>query len=441
MQPSSFKRLRTRHVALVIGSLLVLGACTDQTGDETATPNTASADISEQPPSTQTQPSEGAWQTGNYGLLPIAEVAEPTAAVRRPESPQLWVAERNGIVRVVDLEGIEQTEDPSAPITIQAPDNTVLDISDRVSTEGEGGLLSIVFSPDGQRLYVSYTDTDQNSVIAEFEMNGDRAGTNERIVLQVEQPFTNHNGGDITFGPDNMLYIGLGDGGSGGDPEGNGQDLSTLLGSVLRIDPTPSDNSPFTIPEDNPFTAANNQTAPDNARPEAWAYGLRNPWRFSFDAQTGDLWIADVGQNQFEEIDYFATTPEGAGRGANLGWNSFEGDQSFEGRSEPADHHKPLFTYETNQDQCSVIGGYVYRGQLIEALDGVYLFSDFCSDSIIGIEQQDGEIITNSALTFDRSVENVVSFGQGPAGEIYVLEQGGQISRIVELEGGGNGVA
>ncbi len=438
VQPNVKIRSKKPRLAMIVSSLFVIASCSNQAAETPPTSEPAPPSTSEStPPSTDSEPAVGAWAKENYELLPIAGVDEPTAAVSRPNSAALWVAERPGVVRVIELEDVEEADDPSTPITIQAPDDTVLDISDRVGTEGEGGLLGIAFSPDGNRLYVSYTNNDQNSVISEFEMSGDRAEGDERILLEVVQPFSNHNGGDITFGPDGLLYIGLGDGGSGGDPEANGQNLSTLLGSMLRIDPTPTDEAPYTTPTDNPFTELNNPTETENARPEIWAYGLRNPWRFSFDAETGDLWIGDVGQNRFEEINFLpAAEQEG---GANLGWNAFEANESFEGNPEPDDHHRPIFTYETDQDQCSVIGGFAYRGQAIEALSGVYLYSDFCSGSIAGIEQQDGEVVADSPLTFNRELEQVVSFGQGPAGEIYVLEQGGQISRIVLLDSGGDG--
>ena len=371
---------------------------------------------------------------------PIATLEQPIDLAVRAESPDIWVAERSGVVKNIEIEAAEPADEPSAPITIQNPTDVVLDISDQVNPEGEGGLLGIAFSPDGSALYTSYTNLEGNSVISEFSMDGDVAGEEERILFEATQPFSNHNGGQILFGPDDFLYIALGDGGSGGDPKVNGQNLETHLGSVLRIDPNENGAAPYSVPDSNPFSADESPENP-NSKPEIWLYGVRNPWRFSFDTKTGDLWIADVGQDRFEEINYLEASEKGAGRGANLGWNLTEGTNSFQGNPIPKDQHDPLFTYETNEKQCSVVGGHVYRGSAIADLDGVYLFSDFCSGSILGLEQESGEVTTTAPLTFDRDFEQVISLGEGPSGEIYILEQSGQVSRITEVEGGGEGVA
>ncbi len=203
----------------------------------------------------------------------------------------------------------------------------VLDLTADTTAAGEQGLLGLAFAPDGAHLYVDYTDRSGDTHIDEFAMNGLVADpASRRNLLVVDQPQPNHNGGQLAFGPDGYLYIGLGDGGAADDegpghaPGGNGQSLETLLGKILRIDPTPTASAPYTVPADNPFVGTS------GAKPEIWAYGLRNPWRFSFDADTGDLWIGDVGQNEWEEVDHApATNGRDAGRGDNFGWNRLEG--------------------------------------------------------------------------------------------------------------------
>jgi glucose/arabinose dehydrogenase len=241
-------------------------------------------------------------------------------------------------------------------------------------------------------------------------------------VLAVDQPFANHNGGDVEFGPDGYLYFGLGDGGSAGDPEGNGQDPSTLLGSMLRIDPqgTLDGDEPYAIPGDNPFADG------DAGEPEVWLYGLRNPWRFSFDPATDDLWIADVGQNAWEEINRLPAA-DGGGRGANLGWNELEGTHSFEGVN-PDDGVLPVFEYPHDDGGCSVTGGVVYRGNAIAGLAGAYLFGDLCNPTLRALDVSGDE---PREVSFDDSeVGNLVSFGQDNDGEVYAVSLDGPIYRL-----------
>jgi glucose/arabinose dehydrogenase len=238
-----------------------------------------------------------------------------------------------------------------------------------------------------------------------------------RNVLTQTQPFENHNGGDIMFGPDGYLYIGLGDGGSGGDPQGNGQNLGTLLGKLLRIDPSGGD--PYAIPADNPFVGD------PNAKGEIWAYGLRNPWRFSFDAGTGDLLIGDVGQSDWEEIDWAPANSKG---GENYGWGSMEGTHPFRGGTEPANHVPPIHEYDRNGLGCSVTGGYVYRGKAIPDLEGQYVYSDYCDGTVRTLQVEDGKVTGQSDLGVNGG--EVVSFVQDGDGELYTLAIGGTISRI-----------
>lgn len=350
-----------------------------------------------------------------YRLVEVASVAFPTTLIARDGTDDLWAAEREGQVRHLRRNGSGFDVDPEP----------ALDIADLITTEGEGGLLGMTFSADGQILYVSYTDNGGNSVVAEYAMDGDRADPDSgRILLTVEQPFSNHNGGQVERGPDGLLYVGLGDGGSGGDPLDSGQDTSTLLGAILRIDPqNPGGEAAYGIPADNPFANG------EGGRPEIWLYGVRNPWRFSFDRANGDLWIGDVGQNAIEEITHLPAIDGSAGRGANLGWRLVEGDQPFDGGTAPPDHVGPIHTYG-REGGCSVTGGYVYRGQALPELAGAYLFADFCAAELIALRDlDDGSILVGDIVT-DRGVGQIVSFAEDADGELYVLGAGGSISRL-----------
>ena len=366
-------------------------------------------------------PPEPPWLEQRYQLLPLAQLDFPTFVTGRAGGDDLWVTERVGRVRQIQRRiSVDEEEE-----TLRLMNTVALDITDKVSTDGEGGLLGIAFSNDGNLLYVSYTDLAGSSVVAEYEMDVINAdASTERILLTVEQPFENHNGGQITIGPDGFLYVGLGDGGSGGDPLGHGQNTDTLLGTILRIDPLdPPAGRAYAVPADNPFVDG-------GGRPEIWLYGARNPWRFSFDALTGDLWVADVGQSALEEITLLPSGAQRAGRGANLGWRVMEGDTFFDGDEEPPDHARPLFVYDHSNGRCSITGGYVYRGRRIRSLDGIYLFADYCSTEVFGLETLDDGRLVVANVQLDRALDNVVSFGEGPLGELYVIEQNGWISML-----------
>jgi glucose/arabinose dehydrogenase len=334
-------------------------------------------------------------------LQQVAVLQEPLALAVRDGDDTLYVAQKTGQVMAIRGGSVRE----------------VLDLSAVVSQGGEQGLLGLAFSPDGRFLYVNFTDLVGDTLILEYAMRGNRPVIgSRRQVLGVDQPYSNHNGGHLLFGPDGYLYIGLGDGGSGGDPEDRAQDLGTLLGKMLRIDPRPGQGAPYTVPPDNPFVDRS------NARPEIWAFGLRNPWRYSFDRETGDLWIADVGQDTREEVDLL---PAGSAAGANLGWDGFEGSLVFE-EPVPEDAVPPVYDYGRDLGG-TVIGGYVYRGSSIPELRGAYLFGDLYNPDVRML------VPANSGfrhLTLGVEVENLSSFGEDHDGELYLLSLSGPVYRI-----------
>jgi glucose/arabinose dehydrogenase len=339
-------------------------------------------------------------------LTKVADLEEPIFVATRPgDDTTTYIAQRGGRLRAVRDGAL-----------VDAP---VLDISSRISSGGERGFLGFAFAPDGAHLYVNYTDTNGDTNVDEYAVGADGSidtGSRRRVLFQ-EQPYPNHNGGEVIFGPDGYLYIGLGDGGSGGDPERRGLDLGTWLGKILRIDPRPDGDQPYTVPPDNPFVEEN------GARPEIWSYGLRNPWRFSFDAVTNDLWIADVGQGSIEEID-LSTAAEGAGRGVNFGWSAFEGRTRYNPDQPAEGAVPPLFQYTHDNGNCSITGGYVYRGTAIPGLGGAFLYSDYCAGQVRAlVAGDDGQVAANAVLSPDP--RSVSSFGEGHGHELYVCSLGG----------------
>jgi glucose/arabinose dehydrogenase len=357
------------------------------------------------PPTGSATTTEAAPQPIAVRLDQVARLEEPVALMTRPGDPALYVALKGG--RVVAV----------------APDRstrTVLDLTGRVSLCNEQGLLGITFSPDGRFLYTDRTDVAGDTRVTEFAFeDGQAVAESERDVLFVDQPYANHNGGQLAFGPDGYLYIGLGDGGSGGDPHGNGQSLSTLLGKILRISPRPTGSEPYAIPPDNPFVGR------DGARPEIWAYGLRNPWRFSFDRETGDLWIGDVGQSAWEEID---VEPAGSGGGRNYGWNVLEGTHPYAGGSTDG-MTPPVYEYANDEGgACAVTGGYVYRGTDIAELDGWYVFADYCAGHLEALRL--GGDGTVRRRTLGLTVGAITSFGEDAEGELYALSRAGGVYRL-----------
>jgi len=316
-------------------------------------------------------------------------------------SGRLFVLEKVGRIRIIENDQLLETP--------------FLDISDRVgSTSNEQGLLGLAFHPQYQengRFFVNYTDKNGDTVIARFQVSNDpnvADPTSEVLVLGIDQPFPNHNGGVLTFGPDGYLYAGMGDGGSQGDPNGNAQNTGVLLGKILRLDVNSAE--PYAVPADNPFGN------------EIWAYGLRNPWRLSFDKSTGDLHIADVGGSLWEEIDYL---PAGSPGGTNFGWDHREGAHDFEGGG-PAGMVDPVAEYSHPEGGCSVTGGYVYRGSLSE-WNGIYLFGDYCTGLIWGLINSESG--WQKQMLFDLDV-NITSFGQDTSGEVYLISDDGGVFRF-----------
>ncbi|MEE8238804.1 MAG: PQQ-dependent sugar dehydrogenase [Nitrososphaerales archaeon] len=295
-----------------------------------------------------------------------------------------------------------------------------LDIRERVNDSGnEEGLLGLAFDPafkENGEFYVYYTASQpRRSILSRFSVDdfeNNRADPeSEVIILEVNQPFGNHNGEMIAFGPDKYLYLGLGDGGSGGDPRGNGQNRNTLLGSILRIDVSDPQVG-YSIPQDNPFYGV------ENVMDEIWAYGFRNPWRFSFDRQTGFLWVGDVGQGDFEEVDIVE-------KGGNYGWNVMEGPECFSPRFNCRDVglEEPI-VYYSHSEGCSITGGYVYRGSA-STLDGAYIYGDYCSGKI-WLLRYDGLKVIEHVLLADSDLQ-ISSFGEDEEGELYILSFDGKI--------------
>jgi glucose/arabinose dehydrogenase len=310
----------------------------------------------------------------------------PLDLVAVPGSADLAVVEKTGRIEVLRDGRVDQ-------------EAALLDIRGAVSQGAEQGLLSIAFSPtfteDGLA-YVDYTDLSGDVHVAELDTRNHRL----RTILLIHHPLSNHNGGALAFGPDGMLYVGVGDGGGEGDPDGNGQDTSSLLGKILRLDVSQPD-----------------------PRPEMYAYGLRNPWRFSFDRKSGDLWIGDVGQNRFEEVDRL---PAKTAPGANLGWNAFEGRSVY--RTQPIERSRlvaPVAVYSHSLG-CSITGGFVYRGNAVPALNGRYVYGDFCSGRIWSLNAKGGQ----PDLVDVPLVKELSSFGEDPAGELYVTSLDGRVLRF-----------
>ncbi|MCC6299963.1 MAG: PQQ-dependent sugar dehydrogenase [Anaerolineales bacterium] len=372
---------------------------------ETASPSSTDSPRT-QPPPTISQatppPSAGTFPNADaYTWQLVADGLERPIDLQPDPLGRLWLVEKLGHIHLLQ--------------NGQLTDASLLNIEDRVNdAENEMGLLGLALHPNFSQngfFYVNYTGAKGDTFISRFTASGDSADPqSEVILLRVEQPYPNHNGGTMNFGPDGYLYMGLGDGGSGGDPEGNGQSLNTLLGKILRIDV--DSGEPYAAPADNPFGD------------EIWAYGLRNPWRMSFDSATGDLYIGDVGQGDWEEIDFI---PAGSPGGENFGWDYREGAHDFEGGG-PAGMIDPIVEYSHNEGGCSVTGGYVYRGTMPE-WSGIYLYGDYCTGQVWGVIRSEGA--WQNQLLFETDFR-ITSFGQDANGEVYIVDDGGEVYRLVQ---------
>ena len=348
----------------------------------------------------------------SVSLLEIGSFDQPVDVVARPGVGELFVVEQPGrILAVTDLSS-----------------DVVLDISGLTTARGEQGLLGLAFHPTADLAYVHYTDAGGSSVIDEYAVDPFSSVfdlSSRRQVLSVAQPYSNHNGGQLAFGPDQLLYVGLGDGGSGGDPDRSALDLSSRLGKILRIDPVVDGDQPFGVPADNPFVDT------PGADPTIWAFGLRNPWKFSFDRPTGDLWIADVGQGDFEEINRSRADADrlNAGRGVSYGWSAFEGFEDFNADQSGAGAELPLFVYDHGDGRCSVSGGTVARGEMAGSLAGWYVFGDYCTGQIWALDPtappQEPRVVEIARL------DTLVAVTEGPDGELYAVSNAGPVVRIV----------
>ena len=329
--------------------------------------------------------------------------------IKNAGDERLFVVEKSGKIKILNQNGSVN----STPF---------LDIEDRVSTNAnERGLLGLAFHPnypENPFFFVNYTNNSGATTISKFSVSADQniANDSETILLEINQPYANHNGGCINFGPDGNLYIGMGDGGSGGDPQNYSQNTESLLGKMLRIN---VNSGAYSIPENNPYGD------------EIWSVGLRNPWKFSFDSLNGDLWIADVGQNEFEEINMVQNNPANI----NYGWRCYEGNEPYnlsgcpeEGLTFPVSTYSH---YSSGDFKCSITGGYVYRGNQISGLNGVYFFADYCSGEI-GLLSKNENDEWDMSLAFPNINGSWVSFGEDINGELYIASINGGIYKIID---------
>jgi len=410
---------RRARAAIALGAAAVMAVGCGSGGDDTVS-RPAGAATASAAPATTASPRPTATAAARRRGVRLARVGSFDSPVYVTSPPgdthRLFVVEQAGTIRVV-RDG-------------RTLDRPFLDIRPLVTSGGEQGLLSMAFAPDYARsglFYVYYTDTDQNQRVVEYRRGRDGAADpgSARLVLEMDDSESNHNGGLLLFGPDRLLYIGTGDGGGGGDlhgPRGNAQNLGSLLGKILRIDPRRSGGRPYSVPRDNPFVGRS------GARREIYAYGLRNPWRFSFDRRTRDLIIGDVGQNAWEEID-FAPRSRGAGRGANFGWRPFEGRAVYTSGESAPGHVDPVIVRSHDDGNCSITGGVVVRDPVVAGLEGRYVFGDFCRGRI-----ESARLGSRGAFAVRESnlrVPSLSSFGQDARGRVYAVSLEGPVYRFV----------
>lgn len=388
----SSKRLRWLLVIVITELLVIIGLVTwaatrpdtKEPGDNTAT------------------------TTSEKGTLTTALLASGFGVVTDIASTpitgddRLFIVERSGTIKVVD-----KSEGQTATL--------LLDLSAKVKDSGEMGLLGLTFHPEYAQngyFYVNYVDKSDNTTISRFMVNaqGKVDPADEKILLTVKQPYPNHNAGGLAFGPDGFLYVTMGDGGSAGDPEARGQNKTELLGKILRINVNSGDK--YSVPASNPFVDES------GTKPEIWALGLRNPWRIAFDKATGDLYIADVGQGDLEEVNVQKATSKG---GENYGWRCYEGTKTYDtaGCKEASAFTAPAFEYAHEEGRCSITGGYVYRGSGISSLEGSYIYGDYCTGEVFAAKQADSKWEQTLIL---KTPYMISTFGQGSNGELYMAD-------------------
>jgi glucose/arabinose dehydrogenase len=418
------RRPAARPIVVLFTSILLMTACSPSTPSPSGQPPTPAA-TAVAASSGSPAPSSPA-PSGSGSFDPAAVAVSVTVALDGFDSPldvanagdgsgRLFVVEQAGRIRLVKDGAL-----------VERP---FLDITERIASGGERGLLGLAFHPDyptDPRFFVDYTDRDGNTVISQFTVSADPDlgdAESETVLMHIDQPFANHNGGAVVFGPDAMLYIGMGDGGSGGDPQGNGQRLDTHLGKILRIDVdvAPGSAAPYEVPADNPFAT----TA--GAKPEIWHYGLRNPWRIRFDRATGDLWIGDVGQNAWEEID----VARAGQKGIDYGWNTMEGSHCFHPSTgcDETGLTLPVAEYANGDVGCAVIGGVVLRDPSQGTLDGGYLFGDACTDNLWVLDPAGDEL--HEAALVAKMGRSISSIGEAEDGAVYATSLSrGELLRI-----------
>ena len=343
----------------------------------------------------------------------VGEAEQPMVLISKPDGNGFLLGERKGQIKTSEV-----NDDGSLSIG-----ETLLDLSDVVSTAGEGGLLGMTFSKDGSQLFVNYTARPMTTRVSSFAfVNGllDAGVESEKKIIEIPQPYPNHNGGHLLVDNNGNLLIGLGDGGAGNDPHGHGQDTSTFHGSILRINPNTPKGTPYIIPSDNPFIGNN-----PSFLPEIFLYGLRNPWRFDFDPLNGDLWIADVGQDRIEEVNLLPA--DSYTDGANFGWALMEGTIKRPGYKPDVNYHEPVHEYKHGDGRCSIIGGVVMRDGSLEGLESSFIYSDLCDGKIRALVFNGEQWIDHGLEAF---VELPISFTRASNGTIYVLSATGGIFRL-----------
>jgi glucose/arabinose dehydrogenase len=409
-----------RTVCCTVAALTAMVGCTHQT-DAVVAPTVAttistapSADLSGSTPVASTAPvatvsaTTAAAKPPTTRLTQLGSFQQPVGTSWRPSDGTIYVVEQNGTVAIM-AKGQRAT--------------VALDMTDLTKADGERGLLGLAINADGSLAYVDYTNTDGNTRVDEYAIRADGTfdKSTRRNVLGFDQPYANHNGGSVQFGPDQMLYIGTGDGGASDDPERRALDRSSLLGKMLRIDPRPTAGAAYSIPPGNPFIGV------DSAKAEIWSIGLRNPWRFSFDRTTGDMWIADVGQNQYEEIDV-GWAADGRSAGANFGWSAFEGNHRHN-EDQPADGvTAPIHEYGRDAGS-SVSGGVRYRGSALPALVGWYVYGDYGNGQIRALQIDGKKVVKELTLG---TVTHVAAVTEGPDGELYAVSNDGPVYALTQ---------